>query len=69
MQDIHVKLNPDCHSKTSIQQEEGCCHQQIGLKFKEENIKVLHLVHSVVWCWRRMEISWTHFVRNEKCCV
>jgi hypothetical protein len=44
MQDIHVKLNPDCHSKTSIQQEEGCCHQQIGLKFKEENVKFY------IWC-------------------
>ena len=26
-------------------------HQQIGLKFKEETRKVLHLEHSFVWCW------------------
>jgi hypothetical protein len=32
--------------KTNIQQEEGSFHQQIGLKFKEENSKVLE--HSFV---------------------
>jgi hypothetical protein len=26
-------------------------HQQTGLKFKEETIKVLHLGHCFVWCW------------------
>jgi glycyl-tRNA synthetase beta subunit len=25
-------------------------HQQIGLKFKEETSKELHLEHSFVWC-------------------
>jgi hypothetical protein len=25
-------------------------HQKIGLKFKEESSKVLHLEHSFVWC-------------------
>jgi hypothetical protein len=39
--------------------------QQIGLKFKEETSKVLHLEHSFVWCWRRMDVSWTNFVQNE----
>jgi hypothetical protein len=40
-----VKLNPDCHGKSSIQQEDSF-HQQTGLKFKEETSKVLHWVRS-----------------------
>jgi hypothetical protein len=30
--------------------KEDSFHQQIGLKFKEETINVLHLEHSFVWC-------------------
>jgi hypothetical protein len=26
-------------------------HQQIGLTFKEETNKVLHLEYNFVWCW------------------
>jgi len=26
-------------------------HQQIGLKFKEEINKLLHLEYSFLWCW------------------
>jgi hypothetical protein len=51
MQGVHVKLIQDCHGKRSIQQEEDSFHQQIGLKFKEETSKVLHLEHCFVWCW------------------
>ena len=64
--------------------------QQIGLKFKEETSKVLHMEDIFVsccyletgisdllsdqkylesfkmWCWRRMEISWTDQVRSEE---
>jgi replicative superfamily II helicase len=55
----------DCHGTSTIQQDDSF-HQQTGLKFKEETSKVLHLEHSFVWCWRRVEkISWTDHVRNE----
>jgi hypothetical protein len=56
MQDVHGKLNPDCHCKRGIQQqaedeEDGeAFHQLIGLKFKEEVSKMLHLERSYVWC-------------------
>jgi len=39
-----------CYGKNRVQQE-GCFHQQIGYKFKEEASKVLHLNHSFVRCW------------------
>jgi len=57
MQDVHGKLNPDCHGKSGIQQqaeeEEGeedgeAFHQLIGLKFKEEVSKMLHFERSYV---------------------
>jgi hypothetical protein len=50
LHNVHVKLNPDCHGTSSIQQEEGHFHQKIGLQFKEEISKVLHLEHSSIWC-------------------
>jgi len=36
MQDVHVKLNPNFHGNSSIQQEEHSSHQRTGLQFKEE---------------------------------
>ena len=39
-----------CHGKSCIQQEEDSFYQQIGLKFKEETNKMLHLEHGFVWC-------------------
>ena len=33
-----------------MQQEEDTLHHKIGLKFKEETMKVLHLVHILVLC-------------------
>jgi hypothetical protein len=39
-----MKLNPELPWQSSIQQEDSF-HQQIGLKFKEETSKVLHLEH------------------------
>jgi hypothetical protein len=36
----------NCHDKSCIQQEEDSFHQQIGLKFKKETSKMLHLEHS-----------------------
>jgi len=53
----------DCHSKSSIQQEDSF-HEQIGLKIKEDTSTVLHSAHSFVWCWNldtsesRSEIPW-----------
>jgi len=47
----------DCHGNSSIQQEDFS-HQQTGLKFKVETIKVLHAEHSLVlWCLRRLQKS------------
>jgi hypothetical protein len=37
-------------TKSSIQQEGDSFHQQIGLKFKEETSKMLHLVQRFIWC-------------------
>jgi hypothetical protein len=45
-------LNPWLPCKGGIQQKEDSCHQQIGLKFKEETMKVLHLEHGFVWRWK-----------------
>ena len=39
------------HSKTSIQQEEGYFHKQIGLTLEEEASKALHLERSIIWRW------------------
>jgi hypothetical protein len=44
------KYIQDCHSTSSIQTEDSF-YQQIGLKFKEETIRVHHLEQSFVWCW------------------
>jgi hypothetical protein len=49
MQDVLMKLNPGSPSKSDIQNEEGCFHQQIGLKFEEETSEMLHFKHSTVW--------------------
>jgi hypothetical protein len=39
----------DCHGKSSVQQKEAFSfHQQIGIKFKEETSKLLHLECSFV---------------------
>jgi hypothetical protein len=48
MQDVRVKLNSVCHGKGSTQEEDSL-HQKIGLTFKEEISKVLHLEHNFVW--------------------
>jgi hypothetical protein len=60
MQDVHGKLNPDCHCKSGIQQQQQAeeeeeedgeaFHQLIGLKFKEEVSEMLHLERGYVWC-------------------
>jgi hypothetical protein len=50
MQEVYMKLNSGFPWQSSIQQEHGSFHQQIGLKFQEETIRVLHLDHSFVWC-------------------
>jgi hypothetical protein len=47
MQDVRVKLNLDCHGKSSCQHE-GSVHQQTERKFKEEASEMLHLDHSFV---------------------
>jgi hypothetical protein len=40
----------------AVSQEEDSFHQQIGLKFKEETSKVLHLEYSLVR-WRNVNTS------------
>jgi len=45
-----VKLNPGLPWRISVQKEEGSLHQQTGLKFIEETVKVLHLECGFVWC-------------------
>ena len=48
MQDVQIK------SRTSveIQKSQGkrLFHWQIGIKFKEDVSKVLHLNHCMIWC-------------------
>jgi hypothetical protein len=39
-----------------IQQEEGSFHQHIGLEFKAETSKVLHLEHMSVWS-RKLDLT------------
>ena len=41
------KFIQHCHGKNSIQQEEDSFHQQIRLKYKEENSTVLPLEHTL----------------------
>jgi acyl-CoA thioesterase len=36
--------------KAAFNKKQNISHQQIGLKFREEINKVLHLEHSFVWC-------------------
>ena len=45
-----LRLLKDGRDKSSIQQEDSL-HQQIGLTFKEETSKLLHLERGFVWCW------------------
>ena len=37
-----------CHGTSNVHHEEDCLRQQIGLKFKEETSRVLHLEYSSV---------------------
>jgi hypothetical protein len=49
MQNVHVKLNPELPWKKQHSTRRGLFNQQIGLKFKEETGKFLHLEHSFLW--------------------
>ena len=50
MQDVHTwNYAQDCEVKNSMLQEDPF-HHQIGLKFKEETTKVMHLEQSFVGC-------------------
>jgi len=51
MQDVHVKLNPGLPWQKQHSTRKRLFSQQIGLKFKEETSKMLHLEYSFVWCW------------------
>jgi predicted oxidoreductase (fatty acid repression mutant protein) len=59
IQNVRLKLNPDCRGKRSIQEEEVSFHQQKGRKFKEEFSEVLHFEHSCVtaetWTLRKVD--------------
>jgi hypothetical protein len=48
MQDVHVKLNPGLSWQKQHSTRRRLFHQQIGLKFKGETSKVLHLKHGFV---------------------
>ena len=41
----------DCYGNSCIQQEEGSFYWHIGLGIEEETSEVLHLEHSLIWCW------------------
>jgi hypothetical protein len=78
MEDVHAKLNADCHCKSRIEQVEGSFHKQNGLKSKEETRRVVRLtwtlgkvdqkyLGSFEMYWRgREKISWTDPVSNEE---
>jgi hypothetical protein len=65
--------------RNSTQQQEDSSHQQIGLKswgrratFVVQLCRMPKLGHFGIyiksfetWSWRRLEISWTHRVRNQ----
>jgi hypothetical protein len=38
-QDVHVKLNPGCHSISNIQEEEGSFYQQSDLNLRKKLLK------------------------------
>jgi hypothetical protein len=56
-----IYIIQDCHGKSSIQEESF--HQQIGLKFKKENSKVLHVEHSFFYGAE----TWTLRKADQKC--
>jgi len=73
-QDVHLELNPGLHWQTAF------LHKQIGLTFKGETSKSVHLKHSLVsgqfgkymessemrcWRWKEMD-GWTDRVRKKK---
>ena len=39
----------DCHERAAFNKK--TCHQQTGLKLKEESSKVVHLEQNFVSCW------------------
>ena len=52
-------------AKAAFNKKKAVFKWQIGLKFKIAASEMLHLEHTFVWCWRRMEkIVWTDRVRN-----
>jgi hypothetical protein len=60
------------YSKDSkdTKKKEAVITSRLDLNLRKKTSKVLHLGHSIVWCWRRMEkISWTDCVRSGKCCI
>jgi len=78
----NVQLNPGMSCKKSIQQT-GPFFHQITLTFKEKlvnhyiwsiaetwtlgKVDQKYLESFAMWCWRRMEVSWTDRVRNKEC--
>ena len=74
MPDVKGELNLHWNTKSRFQQDEESFHQHIGLKFKEESSKVLHLEYSFVLCWNldtsesRSEIAgkfWIELLEND----
>lgn len=50
MEDVHAKLNPVLLWRKQHSARKNPFHQQIGLKFKEETVEMLHLELRFVWC-------------------
>jgi hypothetical protein len=50
-----VKLNLDCHRKSSIQPEEESFRHQTGLKFKDQTSEMQHLVTVETWTLREID--------------
>jgi len=50
MQGVRVRIIQDCHYNSIIQYGKDALHEQIGFKFNEGTIKVLHLDYSFAWC-------------------
>ena len=51
MQDVNMKLNPELPWHKNLSTRSNIFQQKIGLIFKEETSKLLHIEHRFVWCW------------------
>jgi len=57
IQDVGIKSFISME-KRSIQQEEDCFYHHTERNFNEEINILLHLEHSLFWCWSLEEQEW-----------